>query len=264
MTTGDSQLAKTFNRDVYERYACHFVDLLLGALDRSDRPTRWLDLACGTGFATLRAIGQAAPGSSIVSISDDRFSLKEFHHELTAEQRRSLYPRKESSERLPFADSTFDQAWAVLPTRMIDPIKPVVTQTLRVLRPGGLLVLCVPLLGTFRELLDAVAKSEPDSDTNPTIQRLVAQTNHFAEPGTWKKQLLDAGAIDVQQRVSRFPVTLTPPLSSDRLIARHLLPVWLDEPQTTKTDALLNRAITAPTQATVVVGCFMARKGMAD
>ena len=102
----ESELARTFDDVVVDRHARHFVQLLLDTVPDVSGPVRVLDLACGTGYGTLPLLEALPEGSSIVALSDDRFSLKQLHTRLDAGLRRTLFPRKENLERLPFADQT--------------------------------------------------------------------------------------------------------------------------------------------------------------
>lgn len=262
MSSTDLELARSFNEDVVERYARHFVEFLLESIEIPSHPVRALDLACGTGYGTLPILEALPEGSTVVALSDDRFRLKEFHQVLRPELRRKIFPRKENLERLPFAKSTFDMVWGCYPTGLPEQIKPVLLQGLRVLRPGGQLALCVPLRGSFLELMQALS-SAASADSSHTIQRLVADTTHLSDADEWSKLLIQCGG-KAEIETKRLEITVETPASKDRLIAHHLRAMWLGGSGSTEIEPLLDAAIKEPLSVTVHLGCIRAERGALD
>jgi len=258
----ESELARTFDDEVVERHARHFVSLLQSTLEIPNDKVRALDLTAGTGYATLPILEALPAASQVIAISDDRFRLKELHKKLTSEMRRRVFPRKDTLQRLPFADHAFDIVWACWPTRIPTPVAPILRQALRVLRPGGQIAVVVPLHGSFIELIQALGSSD-SSDGEITVQRLVAETPQLDDSGKWTKLLTRCGGIEARAEKSTFEITVEPPASKDRLIARHLLPLWLGE-GTKDVDDLLDRSITETLQVSVRVGCITARRGAVE
>jgi len=262
--TPAADLAKSFVADVYARHARHFVDLLIHTLDKPKLPPQALDLACGDGFATLEVLEQLPKNSRIIALSDDRFALRELHNKLDKRPDHLVFPRKERPDRLPFALSTFDLAWLCLPTRVYDPVKPIIRQALRALRPGGQLVICVILRGSFVELTNALGALEHYNDRNLSIQHILAQRPPLNDLEEWEALLHRCGGIEISANKATFELVIEPPASKDRLVARHLLPVWLGREYDDSTDRLLDTALTQRTIANVVVGCLSVRRGLAE
>lgn len=259
MSSTESELARTFNEDVVERYARHFIEHLIATLRIPDDEARLLDLACGTGFGTIPLLDALPESSIIVALSDDRFVLKEFHRVLDGRLRARIFPRKENLSRLPFADATFDLACACLPCRLWEPPQPVLREVFRVLRPGGAFAVCVPLRGSFFELQGAICSSG-DGDDQLAMQRVLAQSTRLADADEWLKLISRSGGSDVRLKRSTFKLIIEPPASKDRLIALHLLPLWLSEGEKKSPAEALDTAILEPLKVTVHVGCIAARR----
>ena len=73
---------------------------------------------------------------------------------------------KEHRDRLPFANGVFDLVWATLPREQLKPARGVLRQALRVLRPGGQLLITAPLVATFAELCAAMSPALVESTTS--------------------------------------------------------------------------------------------------
>lgn len=105
-----------------------------------DRPLRILDVGCGTG-RSLAQIAAALPGAQLSGVDLSPFYLEEARRRLARVPDLSLI--NESAEKLPFRDGWFDAVTSVyllheLPRRVR---RRALAEMLRVLRPGGLLVL---------------------------------------------------------------------------------------------------------------------------
>lgn len=254
----ESELAKTFDEDVVDRYGRRFVQLLAGVCGEVSAPVKALDLLCGTGHGTLQLADVLPEGSTVVALSDDRFSLKRFHDKLSPQRRRSIFPRKENLQRLPFADNTLDLVWGCFATQVPQPLRPVLRQATRVLRPGGKLHFAAPLQGSLLELMDLV--SEANRDRELSLPRLLGESGQLVSGEEWTQLLEAVGAKDVRLERSTFKLLIEPPPSKDRLIARHLTGLWLGQTGWKESDQWLDCAVTQPLETTVHVALISATK----
>ena len=126
-------------------------DGLLGCLDSIRiAPTRILDLGAGTG-ATARALASRFRGADVVSV-DPAGGLLHLA--------RSRAPRGTSThryvageaERLPLASRSLDLIVSNMALPWFDPVDDALSECLRTLRPGGLLLLGTLGPGTLKEL----------------------------------------------------------------------------------------------------------------
>lgn len=249
-----------------DRYLRHFVSLLEANLDVPAHPVQALDLACGGGAGTLALLKLLPAGSRVVALSNDRVELRRFLDGLPAELRGRVYPRKERRDRLPFALNVFDLVWGSLAGERLEPFRPALRQALRVLRPGGQLLIATPLKSTFVELAHAIGPFIGEHRSHPAFPTLMSESPQLLDADGWLSNLRRCGAVDLDVERDSLEVTVAPPLSSQRLFARYLLPLWVgDDPPTQATCAgLLDHAVTEPLKLRIHLGCIRVRRGQVD
>lgn len=120
------------------------------------RGDRVLDVACGTGAATLAAAEQAGPSGHVVGL--------DAKPEMLAVARRKPTPiewMEGAAEKLPMPDSSFDAVVSQFGLMFFEDKPRALGEMMRVLRPGGAMAVAVcdavensPGYGAFAELLD--------------------------------------------------------------------------------------------------------------
>ncbi len=244
-------------------YQSHFVALLARHLRVTSHPIHALDLACGAGLPTLTLIEHLPAGSRVIALGDDRSDLKLFHDELSAEQKRVIFPRKERRDRLPFAAGVFNLVWAALPSRPLDPLRAVLRQALRVLRPGGQLLISAPLRATFAELANAIGSSIRGHRDHEAYSSLLSEPPQLLGSDDWRQALGRSGAVEVEITRDTVGLVIATPLSGQPVFSQCLLPLWLGDDPTHQAKALrlLDQAVTEPLEVTIHTGCIRASRG---
>lgn len=252
--------------DPVERYQHHFVHLIQRNLHDYDHPVLALDLACGIGLPTLTLYPTLPEGSRVVALGDDRADLKLFHDQIPKNLRHLIFPRKERRERLPFATDIFDIVWASLPSEQPDPLRGILRQALRVLRPGGQLAIAAPLRATFAELANAISPSLQGHSDNEVFSALLSEPPQLLGSDDWKDNLQKCGAMEIQVIRDTIEMNIPPPVSSQLLFSRYLLPLWLGDDPSMQARALrlLDEAVTDPLAITIHVGCILSRRGLSE
>jgi SAM-dependent methyltransferase len=260
-----SGLLRADSEDPVERYTYHFVQLIERHLSLPDRPLLGLDLACGDGFPTLTLWPQLPEGSRVIAIGDDRAELRLFHEQVAPDLRNVLFPRKERTDRLPFADGVFDTVWAALVRGALDPLKPSLRQALRVLRPGGQLQVAAPLRDTFADLASRLGALLDAKQQGEAFRSLMTDPPDLLDLDAWQEAFGRCGAVRIEAHKDRIAISIDPPLSSDRLFTRHLLPLWLGNDPTLQARALrlLDEHITDPITVEVYLACVTGVRGEA-
>ena len=163
--------------------------------------------------------------------------------------------------RLPFSNGSFDFAYACFPTRQTRRTKQLIRAALRVLRPGGLLSICVPLHGSFFELPQAMTR-HVQTRTSAALTLLSKRPQLMSIDG-WQRVLLKNGATSVQAHTRTVKIPITLPLSRDTLISTHLLPTWLgaEIEESSTLWPLIDQAIHQPMEVTVELACMCATRG---
>ncbi|MEL6195764.1 MAG: methyltransferase domain-containing protein [Myxococcota bacterium] len=225
----------------YERF---FIDAISQAIDRIPRPLTALNVACGSGDATLEIYPHLPPGTRLIAVDDQRDAINRFHKTLTSSGRTPIYIRKENLERLPFGDGAFDLVWASLAAHRFPSKRLMLRQMLRVLRSPGQLVVGTPTRETVVEMTKLFAPwltddSEPRAMINDAI---------LASADEWQSEMSRTGVQDVRLSNTVHPIRIHPPLESHSVFVRYLLPMWLNDSHPERQLILrkLNRALDAP------------------
>ncbi len=113
----------------------HWVAHLRTGLDPG---ARWLDLGCAYGYLVAEA---CAGGFAAVGVDVSAYALARSRDEAPASSGRVL---RGLADRLPFADATFDVVSAFDVLEHVPEPEPVLAETARVLRPGGVLIGATP------------------------------------------------------------------------------------------------------------------------
>jgi SAM-dependent methyltransferase len=254
------------SEDAVERYEYHFVHLIGRHLALSDHPGLALDLACGNGFSTLTLAPQLPHGSRVIAIGDDRAELKLFHEQIDRSRSDCLFPRKERTDRLPFAAGVFDTVWAALSNKRLDPLKPSLRQALRVLKPNGTLLIAAPLRDTFVHLASRIGNMLNAEGRAEEFRELMTDPPDLLTLDDWQETLTKCGATRVEGHRESISVSVTPPLSSHRLFTQYLLPLGLGDDPTLQAHALrlFDQYLTEPAEIDVYIGCVTGVRGHAD
>jgi SAM-dependent methyltransferase len=252
------------SEDPVERYQYHFAQLIERSLKVVERPMTALDFACGTGLPSLTLIAHLPAESRIIALSDSRADLQTFHHHIPATRRPYIFPRKERRDHLPFASGVFDVAWAALSGEELQPLGTILSQVLRVLRPGAQLLISAPLRATFAELANAISPSLAGYQNHPAFAALLSQPPHLLGSQDWLSALQRCGAMEINIERARLELAIAPPLSSQPLFVRHLLPLWLGDDPALQAEAvsLLDQTVHETLDVTIHVGCLASRRGL--
>ncbi|MEU6811746.1 methyltransferase domain-containing protein [Streptomyces sp. NPDC046831] len=129
----------------YEQYAAPltapFVTAALDAVDLYPGATV-LDLACGTGITARAAAAQVGPSGRVFGADVDEGML-----EVARARHPRLYPDIEftaaSADALPYSDAAFDAVVCLQGAQFLPDPDAALTETARVLRPGGRCALTV-------------------------------------------------------------------------------------------------------------------------
>ena len=166
-------------------------DELLSRLDLlRERPQRVLDLGAGTGLGTLR-LKQAFPRAQVLALDAAPAML--------AQVRRRSWPWRRlhtlcaDARQIPLADASVDLVFSSLMLQWCQPPDRVLAEALRVLRPGGLLLLSSFGPDTLRELREAWASVDDR-----------VHVNRFVDMHDLGAALQRAGAVEPVLDVDRL------------------------------------------------------------
>ncbi len=244
-------------------YEAFFLEALAGEVERAPKPFTALDFSCGRGFTAMSLLPRLPPGSRIVAVGQDRSALNAFHAAIPPAMRPSIFIRKESAPRLPFADGAFDLAWANLATqRFHEEPKQLLRQIVRALRPPGQLLVATPLRETVTELRSAITPLV-SSESGTAIRALLQEDTTLESADGWTEALEKAGVADVGITRSTLRVRLQKPVASHAVFLEHVLPMWLaeDNPYRKQVVSQLEDRLEGTLDIPVHLGCVYGRRG---
>lgn len=213
-----------------ESYLSLFSDLLKRIIKIPDHPVNALDLACGKGDATLAIHPELAPGSKIITISEDRTLLNIFHKNLTSQQRQSIYPRKQNRTRLPFAAASFDIVWLSLASETVTPpLRRSLREAMKVLKPGGQLIVVLPIRQAFLDLTNTIADQMGMHFPPDLLRNLLGKTVSLPTKRDLPELAESVGGRNITLEEGSTSVVISPPFMRDSLLTKDLLPLWVDD-----------------------------------
>lgn len=209
-----------------------------------------LALACRRGDVLFEVLPKLTEDSRVVAICDDRAQINALHERLKLkEQPRLIYPRHEPPERIPFADNVFDIVWAGAVGAELEPVRPSLRTAIRVLRPGGQIVVVAVLRDTLVSFMRLVGKYfTAATDDSLRARPLVLDHGRALDKIGWEEAMRRSGASDVVVNVHQFDWQLTAPLADDPIMLDCFAPFGLQADTETGREqlALLNQMVTEP------------------
>ena len=161
-------------------------------------PRRILDLGAGTG-ATARRLARRFRRADVVSLDPAAGLLHRAASRAPRWRSRHRYVTAEA-ERLPLSADSMDLVLSNVAMPWFDPVDDALAECLRILRPGGLMLLSTLGPGTLQELAFAWSG---DRETSPRLFRS-PRMHPFADMHVLGDALVHAGFADVVMDVQRL------------------------------------------------------------
>jgi 2-polyprenyl-3-methyl-5-hydroxy-6-metoxy-1,4-benzoquinol methylase len=130
---------KVLGRFTEEDVEATRIQAVAGALGRPLRGLRVLNVGCGTGGFNVAA-ERAGASTWGIDASDDAVRICELRRAIGAGGR---YARA-AAEALPFSDGAFDVVYCLSTLEHVESVEAAVSEMVRVLRPGGAVLLYAP------------------------------------------------------------------------------------------------------------------------
>jgi SAM-dependent methyltransferase len=204
------RLAKVFDTDVWPLYGRRFAQLMLRELD--PRPaTTVLEIGCATGELTLELARRLDEASQVTALelSAPLAARAQAKIAATPRTRRRVSIVQTATPLHPtlvLPDSTFDVCVSNLGLADAPEPQRTVSELANMLKPGGALLLTVPLRGTWAELLDILREALRDDHRAEALAALDAYVAAFPEGDTCARWLEEAGLANVEIAVDRWEV----------------------------------------------------------
>jgi ubiquinone/menaquinone biosynthesis C-methylase UbiE len=161
-----------------------------------------LDVGTGTGYPALEVLRKMDEAGRIISIDPSSAMLDVARDKAGAVSGKRVYFRSESAEpRLSFASEVFDVVVSNLAVQEMDDPVAAIGEFARVTKPGGRVLVTLPLAGTYREvqdLLREVLGRADREDSTAALERLDAHEAEFPTPAQATAWMEHAGLVDVE------------------------------------------------------------------
>jgi SAM-dependent methyltransferase len=223
------KLAQCYDAEVLPGWDERFLPLLLDGLPEG-LPAKacLLELGCATGRLTEALLERLPPQGRIIAIEDGRELMELARQRVSELGARRVFFKKETPEKLTFADATFDGVLAGGLSPVYD-LRQVLHEAARLLRPDGFLLLGAPLRGSFQELFDLLREVAEKEDLLPVqdgLDRLLARLPDRATANRWLQETgLVETRVKARAEVIRFPNALG--LLQSPLVRAHCLEACL-------------------------------------
>jgi len=215
-----------YDQSVVPRYAQRFVDLLLRVVELPQR-SHVVDLACRTGHLALELL-ERMPDGRIVALDADERYVDMLRARAARDLGRRLFPAVHGTDTLPFDDGTFSLAVCNLVDRVSTDRSALLSETARVLRPGGQIVLTQPMQGSFVEVIDLLREVALKYDMPRVAARVDEYVASLPSAAQWRDELTAFGFdwIAIEQSQFELVFSRNQSLLSDPAVVACAAPEW--------------------------------------
>jgi len=198
LLTQQEKLARVFEEEVYPLFGQKLADLLMAGLVLS-RTGHVLQVGCGLGTTNTEILQQTDAESRLIAVETTPTLIERARANVPAEYlgRRVFFRAHSLDGKLPFADNGFDHVIANISLADLADPGALVSELVRVTKPGGELRLATPLAGTWREFLDVYSDVLVRLRRHASAEALAAYAKSYPEPEVLAKQLEAAGMAKV-------------------------------------------------------------------
>jgi ubiquinone/menaquinone biosynthesis C-methylase UbiE len=167
----------------------------LQALAQRLRPQRALDLGCGAGHAAFALARGGAP--CVIAYDPSAPMLAAVEHEAAARGHTQIAIRQGAADQLPFEDASIDLIVTRYSAHHWPSVPAAVMQIVRVLRPGGTLV-----------VIDVVAPESALLDTTLQTLELLRDSSHVRDyrASEWRSMLSASGLACAASEQWKLPL----------------------------------------------------------
>jgi ubiquinone/menaquinone biosynthesis C-methylase UbiE len=196
--TQQEKLARVFEEEVYPLFGQKLADLLMADLVLS-RTGHVLQVGCGLGTTNTEILQQTDAESRLIAVEPTPTLIERARANVPAEYlgRRAFFRALSLDDKLPFADCGYDHVIANISLADLASPDTLVSELVRVTKPGGELRLATPLAGTWREFLDVYSDVLVRLRRHASAEALAAYVKSYPEPEALAKQLEAAGMAKV-------------------------------------------------------------------
>jgi arsenite methyltransferase len=196
------KMARVYDDEILPVWSMRFGRMLLRGLELPKK-AMVLDVGCGTGFPSLELLKKMDTLGRIIAL-DPIGPLLDVARKKAGELagRRIFFRSEPPAAKLAFADDVYDLVISNLGLLLLDDPQLAVKEFVRVTKPGGRIVVTLPLAGTYNEFYDIYREVLTKNDQEEVLVRLekhIAMTPDAEQVATWFEDAgLEAGEVEVE------------------------------------------------------------------
>lgn len=197
-------MARVYDEEILPLWSQRFGAMLLRGLTLPPRAVV-LDVACGTGYPSLEILKSLDEKSRIIAIEPVGALLDVARKKAGDLSGKRIFFRTELPHaKLAFADDVYDLVVSNAGLNLIDNPALAIREFSRVVKPGGQIIVTVPLAGTWREFYDIYREVLIKHDQNDTLERLEKHIAIIPEPEEVASWFEDAGLEKVEVEAMEY------------------------------------------------------------
>jgi ubiquinone/menaquinone biosynthesis C-methylase UbiE len=198
------KLAKLYDAEILPLWSQRFGKMMLRELTLPSK-AMVLDVACGTGYPSLEILRRMDDQGRIIAIDPSSPMLDEARTKAGPLSGRRIFFRSESAvPRLSFADDVYDLVVCNAGLQEFEDPESAIREFARVCKPGGRVMVTLPLAGTYGEFFDIFREVLVKQDRQDAIDRLDAYLTRYPALEQAQGWFEDAGLDDVVAEYESF------------------------------------------------------------
>jgi ubiquinone/menaquinone biosynthesis C-methylase UbiE len=194
LLTQQEKQARVYEEEVYPLFGQKLADLLMANLVLAPSG-HVLQIGCGLGTTNTEILQRTNADSRLIAVETTPAFVERARANVPVEYlgRRVFFRAHNLVGKLPFAENGFDHVVANLSLVDLASPRDLISELVRVTKPGGELRLAAPLAGTWREFLDVYSDVLVRLRKQESAAALAAYGKSFPEPEALAKELESAG-----------------------------------------------------------------------
>jgi ubiquinone/menaquinone biosynthesis C-methylase UbiE len=199
------KLAQIYDDEVLPIWSMRFGRMLLRKIEAPPPKAMVLDVGCGTGYPALELLTKLDDHSRIIAIDCASELLNVARRKAGDLSGRRIFFRTETVQsKLSFAADVYDLVVANDSLWEFDEPRAALNDFVRVCKPGGRVLVTMPLAGSWGEFYDIYREVLVKHDHHEILHKLDEELQRYPEPAQAREWLEEAGLTDVAVDTEEF------------------------------------------------------------
>ena len=198
------KMARVYDDEILPLWSQRFGKMLLRGLEVPSK-AMVLDYGCGTGYPSVEVLKRMGDSGRLIAIDPVGALLDVARKKAGSLSGKRIFFRSDSlTSKLSFAGDVYDLVISNVALPLLEDPAAVIKEFARVTKPGGRVIVTMPLAGTFCEFYDIYREVLTKNDSHEVLERLeahIARTPDADEVAGWFD---DAGLTDVDPEIEEF------------------------------------------------------------